>query len=75
MNVKKKVDISCIAKNLRLSRSTVSKALNDRKDVSLKTKRRVKAIAKKMGYKPDYLARAIRHHNDQLEIWCRQLFD
>lgn len=57
--MKKDIKISHIARVLNLSRSTVSKALNDRKDVSIETKRRVNTMAERMGYKPDYLARAL----------------
>ncbi|MDD5697714.1 MAG: LacI family DNA-binding transcriptional regulator [Victivallaceae bacterium] len=55
-----KVDIEYIAMKLRMSKSTVSKALNDRSDVSVKTKEKVQKFAKKLNYTPDRFARAMR---------------
>jgi LacI family transcriptional regulator len=47
---------SDIAKKLNVSRVTVSKALRDHPDISVKMKKRVIAIAKKMGYVPNLIA-------------------
>lgn len=45
-----KVTVFDIAKELKISASTVSRSLNDHDNISKKTKRRVITMAKKMGY-------------------------
>lgn len=52
--------IKDIAKICGVSVATVSKALNDKADIGEDTKKRIKEVAKKMGYFPQYYARAIR---------------
>ena len=52
----KKVTIKDLAKTLKVSVSTVSKALNDSHEISDVTKKRVKRIAKKYNYQPNYMA-------------------
>ncbi|MCR5586296.1 MAG: LacI family transcriptional regulator [Lachnospiraceae bacterium] len=52
--------IKDIAKICGVSVATVSKALNDKDDISDKTKERIKEVAKQMSYFPQYYARAIR---------------
>lgn len=52
--------IKDIAKICNVSVATVSKALNDKADIGEETKQRIKEVAKKMGYYPQYYARAIR---------------
>lgn len=54
-----KVTIYDVAKKAGVSISTASKALNDRKDVSEKTKERIKQIAKELAYEPSHFARAL----------------
>lgn len=49
-----------IARICEVSAATVSKALNDKEDISEDTKKRIKDVAKEMGYFPQYYARAIR---------------
>ncbi len=51
------VKLSDIAKKLNLSLTTVSRALNDHKEVSLKTKELVNKAAEEMGYIPNKSAR------------------
>ncbi len=46
-----------IAKQMGLSVSTVSRALNDNQRISEKTRREVKRVAEQMGYQPNYNAR------------------
>lgn len=52
--------IKDIAKICGVSVATVSKALNDKSDIGEDTKKKIKEVAKKMGYFPQYYARAIR---------------
>ena len=54
------VTIEDLSKKLGLSRSTVSKALNDRGDVSPKTKARVLESVREVGYQPSAAARNLR---------------
>ena len=55
-----RVTIQALAKELGLSKSTVSRALNDYPDISIDTKRRVSEVALKMGYHPSSQARGLR---------------
>jgi len=55
----KNVRLEDIAKELNLTKVSVSKALRDHKDISLNTRKRVKAMAKKMGYHPNMQARSL----------------
>ncbi len=57
MNNNKRVGIRDVAKAANVSITTISKALNDYPDVSPKTRQKIKAIAKKMGYVPNSYAR------------------
>ncbi len=52
--------IADIAKKLRISPSTVSRALNDYPDINEKTKIQVKDLAKKMNYWPNPIARSLK---------------
>lgn len=49
-----------IARLCGVSTATVSKALNDKEDISEHTKNRIKEIAREKGYFPQYYAKAIR---------------
>lgn len=49
-----------IAKKCGVSVATVSKALNDQKDIGTETKERVRSVAKEMGYYPNAAARALK---------------
>jgi LacI family transcriptional regulator len=53
---KKKVTIIDIAKKLNLSKSTVSRALQDHPRISEKTRKVVKAMARKLDFEPNTLA-------------------
>ena len=50
---KKNITIHDIAEILKLSASTVSRALNDHPKINIKTKEKVWGLAKKMGYYPN----------------------
>lgn len=60
------VTIKDIARTLMVAPSTVSMALNDHPRISEKTKRRVKAIARKLRYRPNLIARAMVHKQTHL---------
>ncbi len=56
----KNITIYDIAKKFAVSPSTVSRALNDHKSISEKTKKAIKAYAEKHGYKINTLAASLR---------------
>ncbi len=55
--MKKAVTMAALAKELGISESAVSKALNDYPDISPETKKAVRGKAEEMGYSPNLLAR------------------
>jgi DNA-binding LacI/PurR family transcriptional regulator len=57
------VTIKDIADRLGLTHATVSRALNDHAQTNWKTKERVHAAAKALGYIPNSAARTIRHQS------------
>lgn len=54
------VSLKTIAEKCGVSTATVSKALNDQKDISEGTKRRIKGVAESLGYFPNAAARALK---------------
>ncbi len=60
MKENKDVTIYDIANKLKLSSSTISRALKDHSSISEKTIKRVKAAALEMGYRPNILAASLR---------------
>jgi LacI family transcriptional regulator len=63
------VNIRQLAKELGLSTSTVSRALNGYKDVNPETRRRVEEMAQALGYRPDAGARRlVRGSTDAIGI-------
>ena len=54
--MKRQITIKDIAEKLNISVSTVSRALKDHPDISLKTREAVKELAKLLGYKPNRIA-------------------
>lgn len=54
------ITINDLAKRLKLSPSTVSRALRDHPDISKKTKDRVRAIAAKTNYQPNLIAQSLQ---------------
>ncbi|QZT36664.1 LacI family transcriptional regulator [Halosquirtibacter xylanolyticus] len=63
---KKKVTLQDIADALNITRSAVSKALNDHPKMSKKTKEAVNNMAKELSYKPNQLAAALRKGKSKL---------
>ena len=57
----KRITIKEIAKALKVSVSTVSKALNDSYEISDETKQRIKSYAKEHNYKPNTLALSLQN--------------
>ncbi|TKG96496.1 LacI family transcriptional regulator [Puteibacter caeruleilacunae] len=60
MKNKGEVTIHDIAKELKISASTVSRALNNNPRISTKTKNKIKETALKMGYRPNIVASNLR---------------
>ena len=54
--MKRQITIKDIAEKLGISTSTVSRALKDHPDISIKTRQAVKELAKLLGYKPNLIA-------------------
>lgn len=54
--------ITDIAKKLKVSPSTVSRALNDHPDISDETKAKVKALAIKFNYSPNPIAQSLKNN-------------
>ena len=52
--------IKDLARELKLSPSTVSRALRDHPDISPKTKKRVVSLADKLDYHPDSIAQSLQ---------------
>jgi len=59
------VNLSQLALHLGLSKSTVSKALKDSYEISVETKKRVKALAKELNYQPNPYASSLRKHKSK----------
>ncbi|MBL8878318.1 MAG: LacI family DNA-binding transcriptional regulator [Phycisphaerales bacterium] len=59
MSGRNKVTIEDISRETGLSRGTISRALNDRPDISAETKARVLAAVKKLNYVPSTTARSL----------------
>jgi LacI family transcriptional regulator len=59
------VTIEDVARELGLSASTVSKALNDYRDIPAETKARVAEAAARLGYHPSAAARSLRLHRTE----------
>ncbi len=60
MKRNKEVTIYDIAKELQVSPTTVSRALNDHNSISKETTRTVKNLARKLGYHPNAIASSLR---------------
>ncbi len=58
----KRTTINDLAAKLKISKSTISKALKGYPDVSEKTRKKVLRLAKKLNYKPNSIASSLRTH-------------
>lgn len=63
--MKKNVRLIDIAERLNLTKVSVSKALRDHPDISLETRKKVKKVAREMGYRPNLLARSLTSKKSQ----------
>ena len=59
--MKKKITINEIAKQLGVSKSTVSKALRNRKEIGPETTRKIQEYAKLLNYKPNSIAVSLKN--------------
>ncbi|AMC10055.1 LacI family transcriptional regulator [Lutibacter profundi] len=66
MPKKNLITLKKIAQDLGFSISTVSRALNDHPDISIKTKEKIKAFASKFNYVPNLFARGFRTHKTNI---------
>lgn len=66
MRKKRSITLKELAKELKLSVSTVSRALNDHPDLSDETKTKVKELAQKLHYAPNLFARGFRLHETHI---------
>lgn len=62
MTPQKPITIKDIAEKLKISVSTVSRALKDNHEISENTRKKVQELAKQLGYKPNPLAVALKTH-------------
>lgn len=53
----KTIKLEDLAKKLKVSKVTISKALRDHPDISVEMKDRVKELAEKLGYTPNFMAK------------------
>ncbi|MGV8049853.1 MAG: LacI family DNA-binding transcriptional regulator [Anaerolineaceae bacterium] len=58
-----KITIKDIAQECKVSTQTVSRVLNNRPDVSVETRQRVKEVILRLGYRPSALARSLVKQN------------
>lgn len=63
---KGRITIKDIAKNLNISASTVSRALNNNTDISIETRKMVQEYAKEHKYKPNSLALSLRNSSSNI---------
>lgn len=64
--VRKRITIKDVAREAGVSHPTVSRVINDDTQISDGTKQRVRAIMKKMGYRPDLVARGLVRRRSQV---------
>lgn len=66
MSKKKNTTLKELAKELNLSISTVSRALNNHPDISLPTRDKVQQLAQKLHYSPNLFAKGFRSHRTHI---------
>ncbi|HJS00058.1 MAG TPA: LacI family DNA-binding transcriptional regulator [Flavobacterium sp.] len=64
--MKNKITISDIAKELGIAPATVSRALSDHPEISASTKKKVKAVAERLDYRPNKIASSLRSGKTKL---------
>lgn len=64
--MKKRVRLKDIASALNLSITTVSRALNDKEDISAATKKKVLEVAKMLSYRPNYFAKYLTEEQNNI---------
>ncbi len=62
-----KLTIKMLAKELQLSKSTVSKAIRDSHEISKETKQRVNELVEKLDYVPNPYASSLRRRNSKID--------
>lgn len=62
---KKEVTIYDLAKQLKFSPSTISRALNNHKSIGKKTTKEIQKTAKEMGYRPNSIAASLRSNTSK----------
>lgn len=60
------IKLSDIAKRLNVSSVTVSKALRGHPDISADTVKKIKSVAKELGYVPNFMARNLSSRNSKM---------
>ncbi|HLS38501.1 MAG TPA: LacI family DNA-binding transcriptional regulator, partial [Sphingobacterium bovisgrunnientis] len=60
-----KVDIISIAKALNLSKSTVSRAFQEKSDINPNTRNRILAYANEVNYRPNHYASNLREQKSK----------
>jgi LacI family transcriptional regulator len=63
-----KITIKDVARACGVSTQTISRVLNDRKDVSRETREKILAVMKEMDYQPSALARSMRQNSKTLGV-------
>lgn len=64
--MKKRITIGDVAAAAGVSKQTVSRAINDKKEISLETKERIMRIVRELGYRPKRLAQAMNSQRTRM---------
>lgn len=62
----KKITLKVLAEMMGVTPATISKALHDSSDISSETRKKVKKMAREMGYQPNILARSLVRQRSSL---------
>ena len=57
--MKQKITLKMIADRLGMTTATISKALAEKPDISVETRKKVRALADELGYRPNLIARSL----------------